>query len=403
MTGHRIFFYVQHLLGVGHLHRAAAIARALQAEGLKVFFISGGVPPAALDLGGAELVQLPPAQAADAAFSGLVDARGRPIDDRWKAQRRTALLDAFERIEPRLLLIELFPFGRRQFRFELLPLLEAAARRQPRPACVSSVRDILVARNDPARLAETVAVARRYFDRILVHGDPRLVGFEETFAPAAEIGDLLRYTGYVVNERPSISGGDAGSGEVLVSAGGGAVGDALLQAALAARPLSRLADVPWRLITGTNMPEPAAAALASAAPSGVVIERFRHDFQDLLRNCRLSISQGGYNTVMELLCARARAVIVPFARGQETEQALRARLLADRGLCTVVDEAQLTPASLAAAIDAALERPPARPGDIDLDGAARTARLIGALAARTDEGPTPEIQRHEPNGGHPRE
>jgi predicted glycosyltransferase len=395
MTRYRVFFYVQHLLGIGHLHRAAAIARALQAEGLDVFFVSGGVPVTGLDLGGAELVQLPPALTADAAFSGLVDAEGRPVDDAWKAGRRAALLEAFARIEPQLLLIELFPFGRRQFRFELLPLLEAAGQRQPRPACVSSVRDILVAKKDPTRLAETVAVARRYFDRILVHGDPRLVRFEETFRAAAEIDDLLCYTGYVVNERPSTSGGDAGRDEVLVSAGGGAVGETLLRTALAARPLSRLAAAPWRLITGTNMPAQAVVELTAALPpgdaGGVVIERFRHDFQGLLRNCRLSISQGGYNTVMELLCAGAPAVIVPFAGGQETEQALRARLLADRGLCTVVDEARLTPESLAAAVDTALERAPARPGDInlgdiDLGGAAGTARLVAALAARAGAG-----------------
>jgi predicted glycosyltransferase len=39
--------------------------------------------------------------------------------------------------------IELFPFGRRQMRFELLPLLEAARARSPRPWIISSVRDVL--------------------------------------------------------------------------------------------------------------------------------------------------------------------------------------------------------------------------------------------------------------------
>jgi len=398
MSGRRVFFYVQHLLGIGHLRRAATIARALRKEGLSVAFLSGGPPVAGLDLGGAELVQLPPALTADAAFSGLVDADGRPVDAAWRERRRAALLEAFDRIEPEVVLIELFPFGRRAFRFELLPLLEAAAKRRPRrPACVSSVRDILVAKNDPGRLAETVSVTRRYFDRVLVHGDPRLVRFDATFAAATDIADLLHYTGYVVDgerptERPGERGKD-GESEVLVSAGGGAVGEALLRTALAARPLTSLKAAPWRFVTGTNMPEAAAAALAAAAPAGVVVERFREDFPNLLRNCRLSISQGGYNTVLELLCAGARAVIVPFARGGETEQTLRAQLLAERGLCTVVDESGLTPEKLAAAIEAALAAGPARIGDIDVAGAAATARAVAALATAAADGTLPPLPR----------
>src|SRR3546814_19814871 len=49
--------------------------------------------------------------------------------------------------------------------------------------------------------------------------------------------------------------GAPGSREVIVSAGGGAVGAALLRCALAARPLSTLAETPWRLLNGSTVPE----------------------------------------------------------------------------------------------------------------------------------------------------
>ena len=39
-----VFFYVQHLLGIGHLRRAAIIARALRRRGIDVDFVSGGAP-----------------------------------------------------------------------------------------------------------------------------------------------------------------------------------------------------------------------------------------------------------------------------------------------------------------------------------------------------------------------
>ena len=75
----RVFFYVQSLLGVGHLSRAAAIARALDDAGLAVTFVSGGAPALRLDLGRAASVQLPPALAGDATFAEIVDPDGRPI------------------------------------------------------------------------------------------------------------------------------------------------------------------------------------------------------------------------------------------------------------------------------------------------------------------------------------
>jgi predicted glycosyltransferase len=380
VTTQRVFLYVQHLLGIGHLRRTSIIARALDDAGFAVTVASGGEPVADLALGRATLVQLPPALAADVGFSGILDAARRPIDDDWRQRRRAALLAAFAADKPDIVLIELFPFGRWPFRFELLPLLEAAHARRPRPLIVCSLRDILVDKPDAKRRAEIIAIVRRHFDRLLVHGDPTLFRLEESFPSAASLADLIDYTGYVV-EPPTAAGGAAGRGEVIVSAGGGAVGAPLLRAALAARPLCRAAAAPWRLITGPSLAAPVAAALAAAAPPGVVVERFRCDFPTLLRNCCLSLSQGGYNTVMELLTAGARAVIVPFAAGQEIEQTMRARRLAERGLVQVVETGELTPRRLAAAIDAALAQPAPSPSAIALDGAAAAARRLAELVA----------------------
>jgi len=45
-----------------------------------------------------------------------------------------------------------------------------------------------------------------------------------------------------------------------------------------------------------------------------------------------SVSQAGYNTILNILAARVPAVVVPFASERETEQAaLRAERLAARG------------------------------------------------------------------------
>ena len=378
MSSKRIFVYVQHLLGIGHLKRAATLAGALCDAGCEVTFATGGHPVPGAVPQRVRLVQLPPAGTAGLDFKSLLDAHGAPVDESWRAGRRDRLLEAFRAARPHALVIELFPFGRRQMRFELLPLLEEASAATPRPVIVSSVRDVL-GQLDPVRQDEMLALFERYFDHVLVHGDPRFLAFERTFRHAAKLGGRLHYTGFIV-DRSKPPAGDAGSGEVIVSAGGGAVGASLLEAAIHARPLSSWSTRTWRLLAGVNLDAAAFDGLVRLArQSGagkVIVERSRDDFRTLLQNCALSISQGGYNTVMEILDCGARAVIVPFAGGKETEQTLRAHLLAERGRIEVVAEDALTPSSLAAAVDRAASRAAPGRSEVDLDGAGKSAAWL---------------------------
>jgi predicted glycosyltransferase len=145
-----------------------------------------------------------------------------------------------------------------------------------------------------------------------------------------------------------------------------------------ARRQGCLAEAPWRLLTGAHLPQVAYDAVCRDAPAGVTVERFRSDLPDLLRRCRVSVSQAGYNTVLDIVAARARAVLVPFAAERETEQLMRAERLAALGAAELVRESDLSPATLAAAIERAAAREPAGI-DIDIDGAANSARIIAAL------------------------
>ena len=382
MSQRRVFFYVQHLLGIGHYKRAVTLVDAMTQSGLEVTMVSGGRPMPALPVNAARLVQLPAAGAADLSFRTLLDANGQPVDDAWKARRAALVLEAFQQADPHALVIELFPFGRRQMRFELLPLLEAARARNPAPVRVSSVRDVLGGgQKDPARQDQMLQVFEQHFDQVLVHGDARVVPFDATFRHAAALGQRLHYTGYVVAPSkwvPACSA--AGRDEVLVSAGGGAVGQQLLHTAILARPLSQQRFTRWRLLAGINASESDIGTLRQLAslaePDAIKVERHRADFVDLLCNCRVSISQAGYNTTMEILNCGTRAVLVPFAGGAEIEQSLRARLLGQRGWIELLEEAQLTPLSLARAVDRAAVGPVDRVGGIDLDGAQRSAGLL---------------------------
>lgn len=376
----KALIYVQHLLGIGHLARVSRIAAALAKARIDVTLISGGAPVAGFPREGVRLVQLPPIRSRDTSFSALVDAEGAVLSDEFKAMRRDRLIAEFDALQPDVLIVEAFPFGRRQMRFELLPLLRHAKAAARPPLIASSVRDILQENRKPGRAEETLGLVRDFFDLVLVHGDPHFVRIEDTFPLATQLADRVVYTGLVAGEAVN----SPERFDVVVSAGGGVVGRKLIAAATGAAA-SLIAQWPrWCIITGPHFPATERTALAATVPSGVVLETFRPDFQGLLANTRLSVSQAGYNTVCDILRARCRAILIPFAEGGETEQSDRAYRLETLGIAAVVREDQLTPESLTEAMRRVPE-PSAH--QINLEGAAETTRiLLDRLAARQEAG-----------------
>lgn len=373
-----VLIYVQHLLGTGHLHRAAAIARAAARAGLDVVLASGGLPVPGLEIAPARLVQLPPVRTRDESFSTLVDADGAPVTPAWEAMRRDRLLALYRACRPRLLLIEMFPFGRRRMRFELLPLLELARGAPARPQILCSLRDVLTTHRTPGKEAWMVETFNAFFDLLLVHGDAGMIPLQRSFPAAARLRDRTRYTGYVVAEPGgAVPPPGVGEGEVIVSCGGGATAGPMLETAVAARAAGCLADTPWRILVGPAVDAPRFAALAASAGPGMTFERTRDDFRHLLARARLSISRGGYNTVMDILATGVPAVVVPFTTQSETEQALRARVLAEHGAFVVLEDADLAAAGLADAIGRALALPERRhAAALNRNGAEETARIL---------------------------
>ncbi len=379
----RVFVWVQHLLGTGHLRGVAHIARHLAAQGWAVDLVSGGAPARGLELGGARLHQLPPVRAAGGASSRIVYIDGKPVDGSIKSVRRDLLLRLFAGADPDILLLETFPFGHGEFGFELEPLLAAALKSSSRPAIVASVRDILPARS-PEREADSVDAIGHAFDAVLVHGDPRLIGLEESFGLTPDIAGKLVYTGYVggVAPMPKAKPG-AGSNEIIVSAGGGSFGIKLASVAIdAARLMQYLRR--WRILIDSDAGPRTFRKLRARAPEWVDIEAARPDFRTLLSRCALSISQAGYNTVVDVLAAGARAVLVPFGREGATEQAVRAGLFDRRGLARVIAEEELAPGQLVQVATEALEAPPSI-RRVKIDGELATERALVKLLEKRSE------------------
>jgi len=376
----RVLIYVQSLFGSGHLQRMAHLSLALTDLGIEVDLLSGGRSESLLDVSPARLHQLPPLMATSDSFSDLVDTYGDPITESWRQRRRYLLLSFLHRLQPQVLIVEMFPFGRRKLHFELLPLLQACLNTAPRPVVVCSVRDVLQTGRPVKHLNEMADRINTFFDYVLVHGDRQLIRFEETFPGTDKFLSKLKYTGFIT--RPPLNpepAGAPGQNEIIVSAGSGVAGDNLFKVALQAAKFSPLKTRKWRFLVGNAVTEDHFIRMAKQAGDGVIVERARGDFYWLLKNCALSISQCGYNTFLDILQTGARAVIVPYTGSGETEQTYRASKLKSLGRVQTVKEQDLTVDTLVAAIEKEIARSYAQTRLPEMKGAENSAKFIDGL------------------------
>ncbi|MCJ8142517.1 glycosyl transferase family 28 [Ancylobacter sp. A5.8] len=377
----RVMIVVTHLLGIGHLARMAAVGREMARQGWTVTLVSGGRPAATVNTQGCTLVQLPPVHCVGSDFSTLYQAPGVVADADHFLARREALLATLDATRPEALITELFPFGRRTLGDEFLALLEHAHAQTPRPAILCSIRDVLNPPSKPGRAEEAEARLAAFYDGILFHGASEVVPLDASWPASRAVLRRVLETGYVHDGSRSFpDGGTEGAGEIIVSGGGSEAGLPLSENALdAARGMP---DKRWRLLVGAGVPAESFERLRTRAPANMIVERARPDFPALLGRAALSISQAGYNTVLDLAAANARAILVPFAEGGEREQGIRARELQRRGLAHCLETATLTPDALAGAARDLLAAPRPDWSAIGRDGAARTAEEVSTAIDR---------------------
>lgn len=382
-----VLIVVTHLLGVGHLARAASVARALAAAGHSVTLASGGRPAPLVRADGVEFVQLPPLHCEGTDFRTVLDGTGEVASERVLTERSLILLGLVANLRPDVVLTELYPFGRRQLAGEFSLLVDAASALRPRPAILASIRDILNPPSSPEKAAQTLERLAP-FDRVLVHGDPDVAPLRMSWPVGDDLARRLVYTGYVTdgNTTPSMGGGADAAGpgegegeEVLVTGGASAASLPIYRAAVEAAH-SWPDGPPWRLLVGHGVAETDFAGLKAEAAANTVVERTRRDFADLVRRAGVVVSQAGYNTVIDLAEARARVVLVPFEDGQEREQLLRAGVWETLGLAQVLRAGDLSPARLTTVVARALERPRPPAAPVDLNGQAASVRAVEAAA-----------------------
>lgn len=376
-----ILFYCQHSLGMGHLMRSLALAETM-VERFRVVLLNGGRLPKGIRIHpDIELVNLPPIGIDET--NQLVSHDKRIPVERALDRRRTMILTCFEELRPAAIIVELFPFGRKKFAGELLPLLEAARAPETRALVVCSLRDILVSRRSNQQKYDdrAAAVANEFFDAVLIHSDPTFARFEETFHPHIPLQVPVKYTGFVVPQSKLVSRTESRRKRVVVSAGGGVVGESLLRLSIEAhRHFANDPQVEMKVIAGPLIQKSSWQALRSQAQGKKRLRLVRQvtDLCGELSNAAVSISQAGYNTCLDVLRAGVPALLIPFTKEEEDEQRRRAVRLENLGLVKVLAQEEQTPERLAAEIRGRMgfKFPQTT---LDLGGAQCTVQLIESM------------------------
>lgn len=343
----KVMFYCQHILGMGHLIRSIEIVKGLIPD-FQICFINGGkvidqfeFPPEI------EVINIPAVQT-DSDFNQL-----RPVDDHLtieevEARRKNILLATCDRFKPDILIVELYPFGRRRFSFELIPLVEKA--KSMGTKIVSSVRDIVVTKQSQRRHEEKVCrLINRYFDMLLIHGDPNFVKLNLSFSRIDDLNCPIHYTGYVVQpvtqpqkviQKPLI----------LVSVGGGRFGHDLLECVARTAPILK-DKIPHQIqmFTGPFCPESVLNKLQTitSAQDNIRVDRYTTHLLDYMQQADLSIGMSGYNTTMNILSTGVKAMMMAFQGNNDQEQLTRLTKLDKLGRVKMIAPDDLIPEKFA--------------------------------------------------------
>jgi len=385
-SGLRVLHYCHDSYGLGHLRRTLALVHRLRERMPEAtqLIVSGAAHTDGWSLpAGADWVKLP-----SVVKVGADEYRPRSLACSFDATlelRKDVLLAAARRFRPDVFVVDHVPAG---LGGEALPALRHAAGTGAR--LVLGLRDVL----DDATLVHRAwrkggvhALLDGLYDRIVVYGDPTVydVVSEYGFSPVAAA--KTRYVGYLRAPQPAPAArvrdelGIGGERLVVVTAGGGEDGHALVAAALASLAAAPPERAHALVVAGPLMSGEERADLelrAARCDDRVRLVAAMPRLADVIAAADAVVSMGGYNTVREILTYRRPALIVPRVRPR-LEQLIRAEALARRGLVRTLHPAHLTPERLTHELRRLVATPLAPWADLALNGLEGFVRAVQEL------------------------
>jgi predicted glycosyltransferase len=356
----RFLFYSHDGLGLGHVRRNLAIAKALTEVSADAFV----------------LVLTGAAEAERLGVPSRVSVATLPGPHR---SDQKVLAAAVELFRPEVLLVDQHPFGPGG---ELGPALEIV--RASRGQAVLGLPDVL----DDASGVELEWRARglferipEYFARVLVYGQPDVLDPVQDSAFPDALARITSFCGYVVSpalgtHRPPLRP-IRRRPRVLATTGEGDDGFPVLDAFVAA---AEGAGWDATVVAGAHCPQDRRRLLRSkASAAGIRYRKFLPQLPSEFASLDALVCMGGYNTLAEAVASGVPIVCVPRVEPSR-DQLVRARAFEARGLLRLLERDELEPKRLRHEIEAVLaeHRRPAAHGPVR----DRSLPAVGPAGAR---------------------
>lgn len=373
-----LLFYCQHSIGIGHLVRSFALVNSLK-KNFQVTLVSGGDFPQGLSIpDGINFVQLP---AIGLDLYNCLEAidSDEPVHKVMKS-RQKEIMRIYNEIEPDIFVSEYFPFGKIQFMGDLLPLLKRTKTSDKPVNVVCSLRDILEPKSMAKKMQQdfSTKIINEYYSSILVHGDESFITLDETCPQLSMMNIPVFYTGYVSDENYQLKIDRTNFNEIVLSAGGGKIAPPFITKMVSSFKKFGFGEgIILKVIAGPIYPKEDWIKLKELVKdeSDITLLRSVESLTNVWKEARLSISLGGYNTLMEVICSRIPALIIPYCNESNSEQEIRAIKLLKEGLAETIDFKKSSEEQLALSVKKALNFNPADK-ELNLNGAENTRVII---------------------------
>ncbi|WNO11608.1 glycosyltransferase [Teredinibacter sp. KSP-S5-2] len=360
-----LLFYCEQQYGCGHFQRTANIIEHLlnQNNHYDIHLIFGGRP-----------VQQPE-------FFEKIDYRLIPMIEGgvnchfkesmgykgdWNIYsnlRKQAIRDHILKIDyVDLLLIEFFPFGRKELSPYILVLIEEVKRKFPGAKIISYVREIVDKKNKLDSL-EILKNSVRYFDNIFICGKKSIWNFDSNNPIFEILEPITNYIGYICPPGMQVTGNAPPPKKAAIrcisSVGGGRDGLEIQQRFL--ESINGIDFKQYRLYFDVFLSkhydnDTINRLINTYECKNIKFHRFSNEFKSKLAESDIHFCMGGYNSVFETLACGSYPVIFP--RQWEAEQLTRGHYLAGKNLAYTINQDNISSKSILKSLSRYTNKPP---------------------------------------------
>jgi predicted glycosyltransferase len=309
------FIIVQHSIGIGHLTRCFALARALSSISHVTLFDGGKPAESHSPPPGVDFVQMP------VLYRPRAGEFPAPVDTRYtlaetEQMRGKLLVDAYRRLKPRIIITEYFPFAPRRFGATTLnELFRVISEEPPAPLVICSIRT--VPREEAPDIDEDPTSINAYLKKaysfVLHHADPKLFPLSSlgSFEQRALSGIPVWQTGFVRRPFAQTNRNRVSNGLLLTIGGGSSAGAKLLKRWIEAARDGSPDLLPLVAVCGPLTEYADRKAIHAERAPNVIVHDWVTNMDDLISSSRAVVCLGGYNTPLEALSQNKPVLAFP--------------------------------------------------------------------------------------------